>query len=302
MPINAHPDYLEAEKKYLEAQTIEEKVKALEEMISKAPSHKGAENLRAQLKTRLKKLKTQLQRSKKSPSSNFESIKKGDMQIILIGFTNSGKSSLLSKLTNAEPEIAQYEFTTQKPEVGILKYQGVHIQVIDNPCLGNENFNIGLTNSADLILITITNLEQINPILKQIPKAKGKKIIVFNKSDFLNKTQKRKISETLKSRKQDFIFTSTTNSEGIEELKQKIFQHYPLIRIYLKEPGSNSSSKPLTIKPNSTIKDVANKISHSFAQSISEIHIWGPSSKFPAQKVGISHKLKDKDIVEFKTR
>ena len=54
MPINAHPDYLAAEKSYLEAEDDKEKIKALEDMIRKAPGHKGAENLRAQLKTRLK--------------------------------------------------------------------------------------------------------------------------------------------------------------------------------------------------------------------------------------------------------
>jgi uncharacterized protein len=302
MPINAHPDFLEAEKKYLEAQTDEQKIKALEEMISKAPSHKGAENLRAQLKTRLKKLKEKIIRSKKLGHSTIEPIKKGYMQVVLIGFTNTGKSSLLKSLTRAEPKIAEYEFTTKKPEIGTLKYQDVDIQLIEIPSIGNENFNIGLVNSSDLILITVTQLEQIPKIIEQIPKAKSKKIVLFNKSDLLDKNQKRKISETLRSKKYNFILTSAKNQENIDELKEKIFQHFPLIRIYLKEPGQPVSTKPLIVKPNSTIKDIARKISSSFINSISEIHLWGPSSKFPNQKIGLSHKLKDKDIVEFKTR
>ncbi len=55
MPINAHPEYLQAEKEYHQAQTPKEQIEKLKKMISHAPSHKGAENLRAQLKTRLKK-------------------------------------------------------------------------------------------------------------------------------------------------------------------------------------------------------------------------------------------------------
>ena len=66
MPINAHPDYIAAEKEYILAQTLEERIEKLKRMISLAPSHKGAENLRAQLKTRLKKFQLQLEKSKKA--------------------------------------------------------------------------------------------------------------------------------------------------------------------------------------------------------------------------------------------
>jgi uncharacterized protein len=302
MPINAHPEYFTAEKRYLEAQTDEERILALEDLIRKSPNHKGAENLRAQLRLRLKKLKEQFAKAKKSGKSNLGTIRKGDMQVVLVGFTNSGKSSILSKLTNAQPNISNYKFTTTKPEIGTLKYQDVDIQVIDLPSIGSENFNLGLVNSADLILITITTFEEIQEILNQIPKAQGKKIIIFNKSDLLTENEQRKINAKLKSNKYEFILTSTISNQGIEELKQKIFEKFPLIRIYLKEPGKPEGHRPIIIKPNSTIQDLANKISKQFAKTIKEVHIWGPSSKFPNQKVGLTHKLKDKDIVEFKTR
>jgi len=64
MPINAHPEYFAAEKEYLLAQSLEEKIEKLKKLISLAPHHKGAENLRAQLKTRLKKFQEQLIKSK----------------------------------------------------------------------------------------------------------------------------------------------------------------------------------------------------------------------------------------------
>ena len=53
MPINAGYEYFNAEKRYLDAQTLDEKITALEEMIKVAPKHKGSENLLAELKTRL---------------------------------------------------------------------------------------------------------------------------------------------------------------------------------------------------------------------------------------------------------
>ena len=95
MPINAHPEYLAAENEYLAAQTTEQKILKLKKMIAVAPKHKGAENLLKQLKTRLKKLKYSKEKETKQSKHKGEGIKKEDMQAIIIGLTNSGKSTSL---------------------------------------------------------------------------------------------------------------------------------------------------------------------------------------------------------------
>ncbi|MCW8966355.1 MAG: hypothetical protein OQK82_06690 [Candidatus Pacearchaeota archaeon] len=83
MPINVNdPEYVKYEKEYYDADSLEEKIIALKGMISHSPSHKGGENLRAQLKTRLKKLQEQLIKHKKSGKSSKVGIKKEDMQIV----------------------------------------------------------------------------------------------------------------------------------------------------------------------------------------------------------------------------
>ena len=89
-----------------------------------------------------------------------------------------------------------------------------------------------------------------------------------------------------------------------EQLKQfeKIFQSFDKIRVYTKEPGKEKSPKPIIMKPNSTVEDVAEKILHGFSTKVKKTKIWGPSSKFPGQQIGLKHKLKDLDIIEFKTK
>ena len=72
-------------------------------------------------------------------------------------------------------------------------------------------------------------------------------------------------------------------------------------RIYLKEPGKQATDIPLVIPENTSIKEAAEKIYKGFSSKIKETRITGPSSKFPNQKVGLSHILKDKDTVEFHT-
>jgi len=302
MPINASPHFDKAQGEYLQAQTTENKIKCLKKMIALAPKHKGAENLRAQLKRRLAKLKYTKEKESKTGKSTQTGIKKQDMQAAIIGMTNTGKSSLLSLLTNAKPKISNTKFTTTKSVVGMMGYLGTSIQLIEVPAIESDCFDKGVTNTADTLLILITNLEQLKEILPKLENAKGKRIIIFNKTDKFSENEKRKISATLQSKKYDFILISTQSEEGIDELKNKIFQSFNKIRVFTKEPGKEKSLRPIILEPESTIKQVAEKILKGFSEKVKETKIWGPSSKFSGQKVGLQHKLKDLDVVEFKTR
>jgi small GTP-binding protein len=305
MPTNVHPEYAYAEKEFLNAQNDEDKLKAMEKMISFVPKHKGAENLRAHLKLRYKKLKEKMATEKRTKKSSRAGtgIKKEDMQAVIMGKTGTGKSSLLSLLTNAHPEIADYNFTTKVPVVGMMDYNGVAIQLIEVPAIESEYYDRGIANSADSSLILITDLSQILEVEKKLDKFTGKRIIVFNKTDLLSENEKRKISATLQSKKYNFVLISTETREGIEQLKEKLFQSFGKMRIYTKQPNEKQKArKPIILKPDSAVKDVAEKILKGFSSKIKETRIWGPSSKYSGQVVSLNHKLKDLDVVEFKTR
>ncbi len=301
MPINAHPEYINAEAEYHQASTPEQKLLALEKMIRSLPKHKGGENLRKNIRTRYKKLKKELE-TKKKKSKGKKGIKKEYLQAVLIGLTNSGKSSVLQTLTNAQPKIASYGFTTSEPEVGTLNYQGCIIQIIDLPPIASENFDKGIINNADTLLIVVEKIHEIKPILEHVKQNKNaKKIIVFNKIDTHNKETKRKISETLRAKKHNFVIISCRTTEGIQDLKEKIFKSFNIIRIYTKKQGEKQDKVPVILSPNSTLKDVAEKILHGYSKKVKFAKISGPSSKFTNQKVGLSHIVKDKDIVELIT-
>ncbi|MGA2130408.1 MAG: GTPase [Candidatus Pacearchaeota archaeon] len=297
MPINAHPEYMAAQKEYLMAQTQEEKIEKLKKMISVAPKHKGGENLRAQLRARLKKFLEQQEKSKKARKGK-QGIKKEDMQAVIVGLTNSGKSSLLSQLTNASPEINPYHFATKNPVIGIMKYSGVNIQIIEVPPVKSEFYDRGLVNSADSIILLVNSLEQINEIEEELQSSVGKKIIVFNVMD--KNTDLRKLEATMKTRKIEPLIINTETGEGLEQLKEKIFKSFGKIRIFTKEPGKDKSEKPFIFNPSTTVKNVAEKIFKTTTK-VKETRIWGPSSKFPGQIVGLNHGLKDLDVIEFKT-
>jgi hypothetical protein len=271
-------------------------------MISHAPKHKGGENLRQQLTTRRKKLEQEIIRKKKAKKSSKIGIKKENMQAAIIGQTNTGKSSLLAKLTNASPQIAEYSFSTKKPHIGMMFFEGVSIQLIDIPAIESEYFEKGVVNNSDVLLLIITSLEQIKEIEDKIEKATKKRIIIFNKVDLMTENEKRKIDATLCSKKYDFVLASSKTGEGLNEIKSKLFKSFDKIRVYTKEPGKEKSNNPIVLEKNSLVRQIAEKILKGFSDKIKETKIWGPSSKFPGQKVGLNHKLMDLDIVEFKTK
>jgi len=300
---NQSPFYKKAELMYLQAGDNQEKLKWLEEMIKECPKHKSSEKMLANLKTRHIKLKEKITTEKKSKKGSRIGIKKEDMQAVIIGKTKTGKSSLISLLTNAHPEIADYEFTTRVPIVGMMNYNGVSIQLIEVPAVESEYYDKGVTNSADSILILVTNLNQIQEIERGLDNATEKRIIVFNKTDYLSESEKRKISATLSSKKYNFQLISAKTKEGIEELKEKLFQSFGRIRVYTKQPEEKQKAKkPIILNPESVVKDVAEKILKGFSNKVKETRIWGPSSKYPGQVVGLQHKMRDLDVVEFKTR
>ena len=81
-------------------------------------------------------------------------------------------------------------------------------------------------------------------------------------------------------------------------INQLIFK---VIKIYTRHPGTKQDNIPVILEPNSTLKDVAEKVLHGFSNKVKYAKIIGPSCKFPNQQVGLKHIVKDKDIVEFFT-
>ncbi|MBI2043483.1 TGS domain-containing protein [Candidatus Pacearchaeota archaeon] len=302
---NQSPKYKEAELKFLNAKTNGEKLVFLEEMIRECPKHKSSEKMLANLKTRYIKLKEKIEAVKKvSRGSSKQGIKKEDIQIVIVGKTRSGKSELLKALTNATPKISESEFekfTTKKPIIGIMNYSGISIQIIENPSIESEYYDKGLSNSADILLILFNNFSDLDFIDKNTSKINGKKLYVFN-SFSESENNLRKVEARLQSMKYNFVVINPKTGFGFGELKSKILQNSGKIRVFTKQPGKEKSEKPVILNENSSVKDVAEKILHGFSEKIKETKIWGPSSKFAGQKVGLTHVLKDLDLVEFKMR
>lgn len=274
MPANLSPEFLKARQKYQNSKSLEEKLNYTKEMISTVPKHKGAEKLRKNLRRRLKKLKEKKEKQVKAGGSGYSfSVPKQGFQICIMGYPNTGKSTVLEKLTNADPEIAGYPYTTKEPEVGTLEHGGAKIQLVDLP-----------------------------PLTKEHSEDEGKIISVALNSDGLILMAKDDSeAEEIKKKINVFGYNKPIMVRGERDVptKKEIFNFFDLIRVYTKEPGEKpDKSNPLLLKKGSTVKEVGERIHKDFSQKLRYAKVWG-SSKFPGQKVEKEHVLEDEDVVEF---
>ncbi len=301
---NQSPFYKKAEIDFLYAKSDEERMECLEIMIRECPKHKGAEKMLAGLRTRYKKIAASLERQRKSGKTKQQGIKKDDMQLVILGFPNTGKSTLFNLLTNQDVKTSPTAFTTYEPNLAMMNYEDVKIQTLDNPPFPNENRS--LVNSADVILLVIDNLDQIKESEKYLTRTKAKVIVLYNKVDLLSDKERRKLEATLSSKFKNhltFIISSEDPElETFDQLKKTIFSYFPIIRVYTKEPKKPASKTPMVLKRGSTLKQASEKILKGMSSNIKRARIWGPSSKFGGQTAGLDHELKDKDIIEFQTK
>jgi ribosome-interacting GTPase 1 len=266
MPTNVTVEYVKAQQKYLNAKTRIEKIAGLEEMISTVPSHKGCEVLKAQLKQRLAKLKKQTET--KASRKTITIPKEGDAQVCILGLTQSGKSTLLSRLTNAKPEISDHPYTTTKPEIGTCDYNGVKIQLIEIPSSFQPAF-MSIAQNSDSVVLLYKDKEELEELRSILSNFRLKKTLV-----------------------------EISRDGSLDETKDKMWNSLDLIRIYCKEPGKKPETKPMVLRRYSNVRDAAKRLHKDFLKYFKFARIWGKSAKYDGEKVGLNHMLEDNDVLE----
>jgi len=156
--------------KVLQAGSPKEKLRELEKFYSMIPKHKGTEKLRMHVRRQIASLKAQIEEAKRRRAStasySWMVEKHGAAQMVLLGFTKTGKSSLLARLTNARPLVASYPYATVEPEVGMLAYEDIQFQLVEAPSLKPDpeaSWNLKpltLARNSDGLLLTVNLANQ----------------------------------------------------------------------------------------------------------------------------------------------
>jgi len=162
----------------------------------------------------------------------------------IIGLPNAGKSSLLAAITNATPKIANYEFTTLNPNLGVVSYDNKEITIADIPGLiegAHEGTGLGTKFlkhiercKSILHLIDITN-ENLNKSYNQVKNElknyssqliKKKELIILNKTDLMDEeTTKKIVKEFSKNKHCEVLSLSTIKKESVSKIKAKLISY-----------------------------------------------------------------------------
>ncbi|MEM2915315.1 MAG: TGS domain-containing protein [Candidatus Bathyarchaeia archaeon] len=368
--------------------SIPEKIELMREFISLVPKHKGTNKLLGNVRRRIAELERELEKSrarkKGGRGGGFSIPKEGAGQIIVLGPTNVGRSSLLASVTNAKPEISPLPYTTQKPVPGMLPYKDIQFQLVEAPALvegaaeGKMSGSqiLGMVRNADGLILMVdlsvnpiaqfmmmnSELEKSGILIEEpegqaevirrssgvgiqiigggvlvdctaedvrrmlssyrvtsaLVKIRGKirlddieeslysntiykpTLIIANKTD-VNGAYERFVSlkEALKEHRIPLLAVSCQNNQGLEKLGEAVFKMLGIIRVYTKEPNAKEpTDKPVVAEEGTTVIDIAKKLHSELYRKFKFARVWGPSAKYPGEKVGVAHMLQDGDVIE----
>ena len=305
MPANVTAEFQALEQKIAKTKDKREKLKLLEKLLSLAPSHKGAENLRANIRTRIAKLRKELEEAEKKKKQAKKSfgIGKQGIQVCIYALPNSGKSLLLSLLTNAKPKISEWPHTTFMPEIGMLKHKDVDFQLIEFPSLygllEDDKQWLSYALTTDLILVLALNESDAIKVLEELKQFNenvfDKPFLIIINEIAREKTERKVINFDGKN----FGTLICDIKKHADEIKDAIFNSLTIYRIYLKKPNAKKpEEKPVVFLYRPTVEDVLEEIRMSKEKMIKAI-VFGKSVKFDGQNVSIEHALLDGDVVEF---
>ncbi len=327
MPTNLPPDYFAVERRFRLAESTEDKIALLEEMLGTIPKHKGTDHLRADLRRKLSRLKQETQ-SKKSASrhaSSYHVTPEGAGQAVLVGPTNVGKSALLRALTNTEPEVSDGPFTTWEPMPGMMVFDEIQIQLIDTPPLNPDFVEPGLFDLMRRVGVILLVLDIQTDPLQQLADAsalieehrlaprhrEGRYpeenritykpfLVLANKCDDEASDEEYGIFLELLEEPWPVLAVSAESGRNLHLLRKQVFDLLEIIRVFSKAPGKDPDrNAPFVLPKGSTVEYLAGRVHRDFYEHLKQARVWG-SAEFKGQLVGRDYVLHDRDIVELR--
>ena len=327
MPANLTPQYRKAQDRYRAAADPREQLEALREMLRIIPKHKGTEHLQADIKRRIKQANEEAQSGKKKrrgPSYSIDSA--GHPQVVLLGPPNGGKSALVRALTGTEQDVAPYPYTTHEPRPAMMPFENTRVQLVDMPPIFPDHMEAWITTIAragDAVLLVVDLgaddlLEATEAVLRQIG---GHKLFLDEipeaQDEFVGATAKRTIVAANKCDLDDgtvldlfreaygrfrIVPVSAESGEGLEELRQRIWERLDLVRAVPKPPGKPPDDKgPILLPRGSTVVDMARVIHRDLVGTLRRARIWRSPGHAEGTWVSRTHVVQDGEVFELDT-
>jgi len=229
----------------------------------------------------------------------ISAVRSVDLLLLMIDAFNLSHLDLIEK----ELHIAGVRLNQKKPDVVITKkaYGGLVI-----------NSTVPLTHLNELLIKSIASEFVINADITlredltedQLIDAFAQNrvyisaLVIINKTDLVPPDMIKNAVVQLHQRRWDVCAISAKNNENLNHLKEQIFLHLRLIRVYMKPVGKKADyDQPMILKEGQSVADACRYIHRDFHRNFRYASVWGPSAKHAGQKVGLEHVLKDQDVL-----
>ena len=328
MPANLPPEYYKLKHELEAARTDEERLQLLEEMTRITPKHKGTEKVRADLRSRIAKLRKADGKKQSKRGHSYHVPKQGAGQLVLIGTPNVGKSQIIASFTKAKPSVSPTPYTTQEPSVGMLAYENIQFQLVDTPPITQDFVQpwvFDLVRNADLVLLVVSLasdeiLDQVEIVKSRLTEAKIQiagieepsdeeeglsanftktVLLIANQADEEGATDRLEILDEFYSEELQIYPLSAMTGEGLERLQEAVYAQLGISRVYTKSPAKPVDYEDPIVLPNgSRVIEAAMTLHKEFAQDFKSARIWG-ANWYDGQTVSRDDVVYDGDVLEF---
>jgi len=295
-----HRTFKQVVKRRLVGKEGAERVRELRSILVELPNYKNGPyaDLRKWVEGQLEETRA---RSRVLHRDSIAVRREGAAQIAFVGLPNAGKSSLLQALSSVQIKTGDYAFTTTRPVPALTRIHGVLVQLVEIPGLiegahedrGGGRALLGVLRSADAIVLchdAARPAHELDAIRHELELAGIDKptLAVATKADEAAPPP-------------GVRGVSVLDDASLGRLREAIWDLTGLLRVFIRRPGE-ADAEPLPLRPPATVLDVARAIHAEVADACRGAHVWGPSARFPGQRVGRYHVVADGDTVEIVTR
>jgi uncharacterized protein len=326
MAANLTIKYYLAEEQYRRAQTSDERLRRLEVMLQVIPKHKGTDHLQAAIRTRIKEARAEVQSERDAPKQGrtYRIPRQGAGTVVVIGAPNSGKSRIVAELTNADPEVAEYPFTTREPFPAMMSCNDVLIQLVDTPPVSLtpiEPYLVNHVRTADLVVLAFDGSSDDAPeetlnVIQQLDSRKTllchetgydegdftnlrvQSLLVATRADHEDSEMRACLLKEILPRELPAVDVDLHDRNSCDALRFAIYDSLRLIRVYTKAPGATGVyEEPFAVPAGSTVETLAERVHHDFVERLKFAKVWGCEGH-DGQQVGRDHILHEGDMVE----